>query len=47
MDAKTTILLALLLLGLVLSVAGTYYQTIVLESFAVYTEGETNELNVE
>ncbi len=40
MDSKTTALAFILFLGISLAVAGTYYQTIILEAFEYYTEEE-------
>ncbi len=40
MDVKTITLSVLLVVALAIAVAGTYYQTIVLESFEYYQEEE-------
>lgn len=42
MDTKTIALAFILFLGITLAVAGTYYQTVVLQAFEYYTEEETS-----
>jgi hypothetical protein len=41
MDRKTIILALTLTTGIILAVAGTYYQTIILGSFEYYLEDES------